>query len=62
VKLPAAEDLDACYAELAAKGVAFQAPPKDYPWNAYCCYFTGPDDEVWELYAWREGGPPGKLP
>ena len=35
--------------------------PADYPWNAYCCYFTGPDDEVWELYAWREGGAPGKV-
>lgn len=61
VKLPSAEQLDACYAELAGKGVPFQAAPKDYPWNAYCCYFTGPDDEVWELYAWREGGAPGKV-
>jgi uncharacterized protein len=61
VKLPSADELDACYSELAGKGVPFQAPPKDYPWNAYCCYFAGPDDEVWELYAWREGGAPGKL-
>ena len=61
VKLPSLSELDACYAELAGKGVRFQAPPRDYPWNAYCCYFTGPDDEVWELYAWREGGAPGKL-
>ena len=28
VKLPSAEELDACYAELAGKGVAFQAPPR----------------------------------
>jgi catechol 2,3-dioxygenase-like lactoylglutathione lyase family enzyme len=61
VKLSSPEELDASYRELAAKGVPFQAPPTDYPWNAYCCYFTGPDDEVWELYAWRDGGAPGKL-
>jgi len=49
------------YRELADRGVPFQGPPADYPWNAYCAYFFGPDDEVWELYAWREGGGPGKL-
>ena len=51
----------ALLAELKAKGVPFQAPPADYEWNAYCAYFTGPDDEVWEIYAWRPGGAPGKL-
>lgn len=61
VKLPSPEEVDASYRELAAKGVPFQAPPADYAWNAYCCYFIGPDDEVWELYAWREGGAPGGL-
>jgi catechol 2,3-dioxygenase-like lactoylglutathione lyase family enzyme len=61
VKLPSAAELDTCYTELAAKGVPFGAAPKDYPWNAYCCYFSGPDDEVWELYAWREGGAPGEV-
>jgi hypothetical protein len=60
VKLASVEELDAAYADLSAKGVPFQAPPQDYPWNAYCCYFTGPDDEVWELYTWRKGGAPGK--
>jgi uncharacterized protein len=61
VKLPSPEELDAAYHDLAVKGTSFLAPPADYPWNAYCCYFVGPDDEVWELYAWREGGAPGKL-
>jgi uncharacterized protein len=61
VKLPSPEAVDASYRELSAKGVSFQSPPADYPWNAYCCYFTGPDDEVWELYAWRDGGAPGKI-
>ena len=59
VRLPSPAEVDACYAELSAKGVPFSGPPADYVWNAYCCYFTGPDDELWELYAWREGGPVG---
>ena len=57
VKLPSPSDIDACYSELTAKGVAFEGEPADYPWNARCCYFAGPDDELWELYAWRQGGP-----
>jgi catechol 2,3-dioxygenase-like lactoylglutathione lyase family enzyme len=61
VLIDSPEELDAAYKELSEKGVPFQAPPKDYAWNAYCAYFTGPDDEVWEIYAWRPGGSPGKL-
>ena len=61
VRLAAPDEVDAAYRDLAAKGVTFQAPPADYAWNAYCCYFTGPDDEVWELYAWRQGGAPGAI-
>ena len=61
VRLPSPEDVDASYRELAARDVPFLAPPREYAWNAYCCYFTGPDDEVWELYAWRTGGAPGAV-
>jgi hypothetical protein len=61
VRLSSPAEVDACHAELTAKGVAFQGPPADYPWNARCCYFAGPDDELWELYAWRDGGPVGVL-
>ncbi|MGH7117387.1 MAG: VOC family protein [Acetobacteraceae bacterium] len=62
VKLPAPADVDACYAELLESGVAFQASPADYPWNARACYFAGPDAELWELYAWLPGGAIGDLP
>jgi len=61
VHLPSPEEVDACHSELSAKGVMFEGPPADYPWNARCCYFSGPDDELWELYAWREGGPVGAV-
>lgn len=59
VQLPGPEAVDACYDELFATGVPFQGPPANYPWNARCCYFAGPDDELWELYAWLPGGPHG---
>jgi uncharacterized protein len=59
VRLPDAVALDATHAELLGKGVAFVRPPENYPWNARCAYFTGPDGEVWELYAWLPGGAPG---
>lgn len=61
VRLPAPEDVDACHAELAGKGVVFRGKPADYPWNARACYFAGPDDEVWELYAWLPGGAVGAV-
>jgi len=61
VKLPSPADVDQCYAKLSASGVAFEGPPSDYPWNARCCYFAGPDGELWELYGWHAGGGIGKL-
>lgn len=53
--------VDEAYAELLARGVTFQRPPEDYVWNARCCYFADPDDNIWELYAWLDGGPVGDL-
>jgi len=61
VELASPAQVDATYAELSAAGVAFQGPPADYSWNARCCYFADPDDNLWELYAWAEGGPVGDL-
>jgi len=57
VNLASKEVLDGIYEELSARGVSFQAPPRNYVWNAYCAYFTDPDDTLWELYAWGPGGP-----
>lgn len=55
--LDAPGEIDRLYTELTAKGVPFQGPPEDYVWNARCAYFTDPDDTLWELYAWLDGGP-----
>jgi catechol 2,3-dioxygenase-like lactoylglutathione lyase family enzyme len=57
VQLPAPSDIDAMHAKLVAQGVDFVSPPADYPWNARCAYFTDPDDNVWEIYAWHSEGP-----
>jgi catechol 2,3-dioxygenase-like lactoylglutathione lyase family enzyme len=61
VELASPDAVDATYAELAAAGVRFTRPPANYSWNARCCYFADPDDNLWELYAWAEGGPIGDL-
>jgi catechol 2,3-dioxygenase-like lactoylglutathione lyase family enzyme len=51
VKLPTAADVDALYGGLAERGILFQRPPADYPWGARCCYFSDPDNYLWEIYA-----------
>jgi uncharacterized protein len=61
VELPSPEAVDATYAELMAIGVPFAGPPANYSWNARCCYFADPDDNLWEIYAWAPGGPIGDL-
>ena len=61
VRIDTTAEIDALYDELTASGVSFVSPPADYPWNARCLYFYGPDGETWELYAWLEGGAPGKI-
>lgn len=57
VELPAPAEIDALHAALSGRGVRFQRPPANYVWNARCAYFTDPDDTLWELYAWLDGGP-----
>lgn len=61
VRLPSPAAIDAAYAELISKGVPFYGEPDDYVWNARGAYFSGPDDELWEIYAWKEGGSSGNF-
>jgi hypothetical protein len=51
-------EVDAAYAALRGRGVAFPRPPKVYDWNAYAAYFADPDGNLWELFTWAPGGPP----
>src|ERR1700749_2759285 len=48
--------VEALHDELSARGVPFVAGPRAYSWNAYACYFTDPEDNLWEIYTWLEGG------
>jgi uncharacterized protein len=57
MQLESPEEIDRLHAELSAKGVSFYRAPADYVWNARCVYFADPDDTLWELYAWLDGGP-----
>ncbi len=50
------ERVHTLHQELAARGVPFLAAPQAYPWNAFACYFTDPEDNLWEIYTWQEGG------
>src|SRR5262245_33698128 len=56
IRLESAEAVDAAHAALVARGVAFRASPRTYPWQAHAAYFSDPDDNLWELYCWV--GPP----
>ncbi len=59
VRVPSPAAVDAAYQELMEKGVPFYGEPADYVWNARGAYFIGPDDELWEIYAWKDGGSVG---
>ena len=48
------------YEEIGAAGIATLSPPRTYEeWNAYCFYFSDPDGNAWEVYAWEKDGPDG---
>jgi uncharacterized protein len=48
--------VDALHQELSSRAVPFLRAPAAYPWNAYACYFADPEENLWEIYTWLEGG------
>lgn len=56
----APDEVDRLYSRLSASGVVFEAPPRDFPWGARCCFFRDPDGHLWEVYAWAV--PPTSTP
>jgi uncharacterized protein len=56
IQVESNDRVKAIYQDLSAKGVPFVAEPQAYPWNAFACYFTDPEDNLWEIYTWQEGG------
>jgi uncharacterized protein len=61
VEVASPDAVDLLYRALGDSGIAFEGPPANYPWNARCCYFADPDDNLWEIYAWLDGGPVGDV-
>ena len=59
MEVPNTKDVNRLFDDLSEKGVSFSAPPKAYPWNAYCCYFQDPDGNLWEIYTWIGEGADG---
>jgi uncharacterized protein len=56
IEVESSERVQSLYQELEARGVPFVAGPQAYPWNAFACYFTDPEENLWEIYTWQEGG------
>jgi catechol 2,3-dioxygenase-like lactoylglutathione lyase family enzyme len=56
IQVESSDRVRAMHQELSAQGVTFVVEPQAYPWNAYACYFTDPEDNLWEIYTWLEGG------
>ena len=56
IQVESSEQVRALYQQLSASGVPFVSAPQAYPWNAYACYFTDPEENLWEIYTWQEGG------
>jgi uncharacterized protein len=56
IQVEDSDKVHSMYREFASRGVPFLVAPQAYPWNAYACYFTDPEDNLWEIYTWQEGG------
>ena len=52
VRVETADTVDALHDELAAKGVTIVQAPTTHAWNARTIYFSDPDGNLWEIYAW----------
>ena len=52
VRVETAESVDALHDALAAKGVRIVQSPTTHSWNARTTYFSDPDGNLWEIYAW----------
>ena len=52
VRVETADAVDALHDALVSKGVPVVQAPTTHPWNARTAYFSDPDDNLWEIYAW----------
>jgi catechol 2,3-dioxygenase-like lactoylglutathione lyase family enzyme len=59
ILVPELSDVDDLYHELTARGVNFISLPVTYPWEARAAYFTDPEGNIWEIFAWAGEKVPG---
>ena len=52
VRVETADAVDALHEALVSKGVHIVQPPTTHAWNARTTYFSDPDGNLWEIYAW----------
>jgi len=52
VRVETADAVDALHDALTAKGVTIVQAPTTHAWNARTTYFSDPDGNLWEIYAW----------
>jgi catechol 2,3-dioxygenase-like lactoylglutathione lyase family enzyme len=56
IQVASSDIVHTMHRDLSARGVPFAVAPQAYPWNAFACYFTDPEANLWEIYTWQEGG------
>ena len=52
VRVETADAVDALHDALAARDVTIVQAPTTHAWNARTAYFSDPDGNLWEIYAW----------
>jgi catechol 2,3-dioxygenase-like lactoylglutathione lyase family enzyme len=62
IKVPSVQDVNDIYAELTSRGVECIGEPRDFEFGARASYYLDHEGNVWEVFAWIEGGDgPGLL-
>lgn len=56
VKLPRVEDVDELYEEFVGRGVTCISKPTTHSFGSRAAYFLDYEKNIWEFFAWCEGG------
>jgi len=56
VRLNRVDDIDEVYEEFTAKGVTCISKPETFSFGSRAAYFLDCEKNIWELFAWCEGG------
>lgn len=59
VKLPRPEDVDRVYEDFTKRGVICISKPTTYNFGSHAAYFLDHEKNIWEFFAWTQGGEDG---